>query len=189
MTDANGATTYYSFDNANRLTAIDYTDSNDVVFGYDTGGRRTSMTDSVGTTRWYYDALNRPTSIVSPFGSPVDYGYDGAGNRIRMIYPGKDVSYSYDAANRLIEVNDFTKITSYQYDPLGRLSSILRPNGVASTYTYDIAGRLIQLQHGMGEDELASYQYAYDNAGNRTQAVEPGEERRGGAHRASDRCG
>jgi YD repeat-containing protein len=172
MTDTNGATTYYSFDNANRLTAIDYTDSNDVVFGYDTGGRRTSMTDSVGTTRWYYDALNRPTSIVSPFGSPVDYGYDGAGNRIRMIYPGKDVSYSYDAANRLIEVNDFTKITSYQYDPLGRLSSILRPNGVASTYTYDIAGRLIQLQHGMGEDELASYQYAYDNAGNRTQAVE-----------------
>jgi RHS repeat-associated protein len=172
MTDANGATTFYAYDEASRLVEIDYADDNDVSFEYDPGGRRTQMTDSVGITTWDYDELNRPTGITDPFGETVTYIYDQAGNRTRMLYAGKDVQYAYDAANRLTQVNDWTKNTFYEYDPLGRISAILRPNGVDSTYSYDAAGRLTQLLHGTAEHELASYQYAYDDTGNRIQAVE-----------------
>src|SRR5690606_35792404 len=94
------------------------------------------------------------------------------GNRTRMLYAGKDIQYEYDAANRLVNVNDSSKNTTYQYDAVGHINAILRPNGVNSTYTYDPAGRLTQLQHGMVGNELASYEYMYDNNGNRVQAVE-----------------
>ncbi|MCB0117703.1 MAG: carboxypeptidase regulatory-like domain-containing protein, partial [Anaerolineales bacterium] len=172
MTDANGETTSYEYDNANRLTGIEYADNNDVSFAYDAGGRRTSMTDGVGTTTWEYDDVNRPTAITDPFDTTVSYVYDPVGNLERMLYPDKDVQYTYDDASRLIQVNDWTKNTYYEYDPLGRILAILRPNGVNSSYSYDVAGRLILLTHGTTENELASYQYAYDNISNRIQTVE-----------------
>ena len=172
MTDANGVVTQYEYDDASRLTTIDYANDSDVAFAYDAGGRRTSMSDGVGTTSWVYDNLNRPTEITDPFGSTVINVYDAVGNRTRMVYPGLDVQYTYDAANQMTQVNDWTKNTYYQYDPAGRLKKILRPNGVESTYTYDIAGRLTQLTHATLESELSSFQYAYDNVGNRTQATE-----------------
>jgi YD repeat-containing protein len=62
--------------------------------------------------------------------------------------------------------------TSYEYDPVGRLSKILRANRLDSTYTYDSAGRLQKLVHATAENELASYQYQYDDVGNRIQAIE-----------------
>ncbi|HRJ57435.1 MAG TPA: carboxypeptidase regulatory-like domain-containing protein [Anaerolineales bacterium] len=172
MTDANGETTLYEYDNANRLTGIEYADDNDVSFAYDAGGRRTSMTDGMGTTTWEYDDLNRPIAITDPFDTTVSYAYDPVGNLERMLYPDKDVQYTYDDASRLIQVNDWTKNTFYEYDPLGRISAILRPNGVNSTYSYNAAGLLTLLTHETAEDELAAYQYAYDNYGNRIQAVE-----------------
>lgn len=55
---------------------------------------------------------------------------------------------------------------------LGRLLSILRPNGVTSTYTYYEAGKVALLEHASGEDALAGYEYTYNAVGNVTQAVE-----------------
>ena len=68
VTDANLAVTQYVYDDANRLTDIDYLGSEpDVNFVYDPAGRRTSMTDGVGSTTWTYDELNRPTAIEDPW--------------------------------------------------------------------------------------------------------------------------
>jgi RHS repeat-associated protein len=172
LTDANGAITSYNYDDASRLTGIDYMDISDVAFAYDAGGRRTSMTDSVGTTTWTYDELNRPYEITDPFDSLVRYHYDASGNRERMVYPGLDVGYEYDSANRLTTVFDFSKNTHYEYDPTGRLERIFRPNGVDTIYTYNPAGRVVQLEHRTVESQLALYQYTYNDVGNRTQAVE-----------------
>lgn len=171
-TDANQAVTLFDYDEGSRLTGIDYTDDSDVTFAYDAGGRRTSMVDSVGTTTWAYDDLNRIEQVTDPFDSQVYYAYDEASNRTRAVYPGMDVEYDYDSANRLTAVHDATKNTLYEYDLSGRLSKILRPNGVDTAYTYDPVGRLTGLVHATVESQLASYQYTYDNVGNRTQAVE-----------------
>ncbi len=173
--DANHVLTTYTFDAANQLTDIDYPGtSEDVSFTYDDAGRRASMTDGLGTTTWTYDDLNRPITISDPFGATVGHSYDAVGNRTGLAYPdGNSVSYSYDPANRLTGVTDWNdQTTQYTYDPLGRLLNVLRPNGVDSAYTYDVAGRLLALQHASTEATLSSFQYAYDNVGNRTQAIE-----------------
>src|SRR3972149_4465461 len=106
------------------------------------------MTDGVGTTTWTYDALNRPAEITDPFDTLVRYGYDPNGNRGYVSDPIKTAYYEYDEVNRLKKVDDLTK------------------------NTYDDAGRLTGLQHATEESLLASYQYTYDNVGNRTQAFE-----------------
>ncbi len=170
VTDANGLTTLYTYDAARQLIGIDYPAPDaDVVFTYTLTGQRASMTDGLGTTSWAYDDLNLVIAVTDPFGATVSYAYDNAGNRSGITYPdSKQVMYAYDAGNRLISVTDWDGgITSYTYDAANRLIGISRPNGISSIYTYDAADRLIALQHGE-----SSYQYAYDAAGNRVQAVE-----------------
>ncbi|MEW5938462.1 MAG: RHS repeat-associated core domain-containing protein [Chloroflexota bacterium] len=175
MTDANNAVTNYAYDAARQLTGIDYADSADVSFLYDDAGRRTSMTDGIGTTTWTYDNLNRVTAVADPFGATVSYSYDPASNRASLTYPdGKVVNYAYDSADRLIGLSDWDGgITTYLYDIANRLTGIGRPNGVMTAYEYDSANRLLSINHVLGGTEvLASYEYTYNNVGNRVQAIE-----------------
>ncbi|MCI0555385.1 MAG: DNRLRE domain-containing protein [Anaerolineae bacterium] len=174
-TDAKNQTVQYTYDAAGQLIGINYPGTDpDVTFTYDLTGQRIGMTDGLGTTTWTYDNLNRPVSVSDAFGQTIGYGYDAVGNRTGMTYPdGKTVSYTFDDVNQLTGVTDWDNQNSgYAYDAVGQLSSISRPNGVGSQYSYDIAGRLTELQHNTGANILASYNYAYDPAGNRIQAIE-----------------
>ena len=136
------------------------------------------MTDGVGTTSWVYDDLNRPTSITDPFEQTIGYGYDAAGNRTSLTYPNQTaVGYAYDSDNRLITVTrDQASLAGYQYDDAGHLTGVTRANGVNTTYGYDEAGHLASILHAAGNETLASYQYSYDGVGNRTQAIEEGQQ-------------
>ena len=175
MADPNEATIGYGYDSLNRLLSIDYpSPDTDVTFTYDAVGRRLTMVDGLGTTTWTYDALDRPLTTTDPFDNTVTYTYNALGNRVTLTYPDeKVVSYAYDSAHRLDEISlDASLVAGYAYDANGRVTGITRANGVDTTYTYDDADRLTQLQHVAGENELASYEYTYDDLGNRTQAVE-----------------
>ena len=175
MTDPNAATTAYDYDELNRLMFIDYpAPDRDVTFTYDAVGRRLTMVDGLGTTTWTYDALDRPLTTTDPFDNTVTYTYNALGNRVTLAYPDdKVVSYAYDSAHRLDEIAlDAATIAGYTYDAAGRVTGVTRANGVDTTYTYDDADRLTQLEHTSGSNELASYEYAYDDLGNRTQVVE-----------------
>ncbi len=175
VTDARNQTIYYTYDVAGQLTNIDYPGTEpDVTFSYDLTGQRIGMTDGLGTTTWACNDVNRLTSVTDAFGQTIGYGYDAAGNRTGLTYPdGKVVTYAFDDINQLVGVTDWeNQTTGYSYDAAGRLASISRPNGVASQYGYDDAGRLEALQHKLGANTLASYNYTYDPAGNRTQAIE-----------------
>lgn len=169
-TDANGQTTLYSYDAARQMTGIDYpAPEADVTFTYSLTGQRVSMTDGLGTTSWIYDDLDRLISVTDAFGATIGYGYDPAGNRTSLTYAdGRQVFYAYDAGNRMVSLTDWDGgVTAYTYDAANRLTGVARPNGLNSIYRYDAAGRLIVLEHGE-----SSYQYAYDAAGNRVQAIE-----------------
>ena len=174
-TDAKDQTTQYTYDDAGQLIGIDYPGTDpDVTFEYDENGQRIEMNDGLGKTTWTYDDLNRLISVTDAFSKTIGYGYDDVGNRTELRYQdGKSVAYTYDDNNQLIKVTDWDEQnTEYSYDDAGRLSTISRPNGVSSQYTYDEAGRLVALYHNLGMESLASYNYTYDPAGNRTQAIE-----------------
>jgi YD repeat-containing protein len=172
VTDAKSQVTYYAYDDAGQLTTIDYPDS-DVNFTYTDTGQRATMVDGLGTTTWIYDDLNRLISVTDPFDQTVGYGYDAVGNRTSLTYPdGHVVQYTFDAGNRLTNVNDPEIEVGYNYDAGNHMRGITRTNGVESLYTYDAAGRVTNLTHLSSQDTLASYDYAYDPAGNLIQAIE-----------------
>jgi len=56
---------------------------------------------------------------------------------------------------------------SFGYDALSRRSSLVRPNGVNTSYAYDAPSRLLVVTHQSGGATIDGAGYAYDNAGNR----------------------
>ncbi|MHC1783571.1 MAG: DUF6531 domain-containing protein [Anaerolineaceae bacterium] len=176
-TDAVDRPMIFSYNDRGMMMGVDYPfPDQDVTFSYDSStGFRTGMEDRTGTTNWAFDVLGRATSITNPAGQSVSYEYDAVGNRTKLIYPdSKTSTYTYDPANRLQEVSaDWqSATTTYSYDAANRLINTILPDGTQSNYTYDDAGRLTSLVH-QGADRLwASYQYEYDDVGNRIRAVE-----------------
>jgi len=93
---------------------------------------------------------------------------------VALIYPdGKTVAYTYDLLDRLVKVADWdSNVVTYTYNVAGSLIGIYRPNGVVSSYEYDEGGRLQALSYEKDDKVISSYQYVYDNVGNRTSVDE-----------------
>jgi len=89
---------------------------------------------------------------------------------------GTSVAYTYDSLNRLSTVVDNwlpvgQNTTTYSYDPASNLATVVYPNGLRSSFTYDDRNRLTNLSLTKGST-LASYNYTFDLVGNRQSATE-----------------
>ncbi len=168
--DEDGFVTEYGYDAENRLITITYASDPPVSYTYDLLGRRTSMTDGIGTTNYAYDALGRLTQVTDPYGKSLQYSYDAEGNVTTLTYPGSlGVAYMYDATGRVATVTDWLGgLTSYTRDALGCIVRVGLSNGTYATYSFDAAGRLVGQADRNSTDELiAQYGIALDPAGNR----------------------
>jgi len=139
--------TTYTYDAANELTAISYSDGhtpNVSQIAYDADGQRTGMTDGTGSSSWAWDSLHRMTSSTNGANQTVGYGYDLKGQRTSLTYPGSHVAQrGYDDAGRLTSVSDWlSHTTSYTPDPDSDVTAEIYPNGTTATSTYDNADRL-----------------------------------------------
>jgi RHS repeat-associated protein len=110
----------YSYDNADRLTDIDWVKSGSttiasVTYGLDANGNRKQRVDDYGTSNYGFDALYRLTSVDYPSGTDDTFTYDAVGNRLTR----NSSNYTYDAADRLTAVGS----TNYGYDDNGNLTS------------------------------------------------------------------
>jgi RHS repeat-associated protein len=110
----------YSYDNADRLTDIDWvkggsTTIASVTYGLDANGNRKQRVDDYGTSNYGFDALYRLTSVDYPSGTDDTFTYDAVGNRLTR----NSTNYTYDAADRLTAVGS----TNYGYDDNGNLTS------------------------------------------------------------------
>ncbi len=173
-TDARGVTVDRKYDRAGRLTALERRGGNEKVeYEYDALGRRTSMTDSSGTTAWAYTQDGATRRVASPAGV-VSYDYDRSGLRTAMSVPGGSVSYSYDPAGRLDTLTDHEGNTfDVDHAADGRISSLERPNGVATNWSYDAASRLTKVEHRRGNEVVDFARYTLDGDGNRTSLRTP----------------
>ncbi|MHC1727572.1 MAG: RHS repeat protein [Syntrophobacteraceae bacterium] len=131
--------------------------------------RLTATSEPLGASSYTYDAAGRITGFTDPHGFSISYIYDAAGNLTQITYPDSTtVTYTYDAANRLTTVTDWASgQAAFTYDQAGRLSTFTQFNGIVTAYAYDIASRLTDMS-----SPVASYQFALDGNGNRTNSVE-----------------
>lgn len=168
-TDARDVTVSYGYDDNGSLTDVTYPGGS-VAYEYDDIGRRTQMTDATGVTVWNFDAASRVTSVGAPVGT-VAYTYDDAGARETMTLPGsRTFTYDYGATTgRLESITDWeSRVISFVYDDNGNRTGIERPNGVDSTYTFDLSDRLTNIVHADSLGTLQSFNYTLDAVGNRT---------------------
>jgi len=169
-----GVTMACTFDNRNRDTLCDWSDSTpDVTKTYDDAGRTLSISNSVAASTFTYDAANQLLSesitISGLSGAKtVAYTYDDDGNLATFTDPsGSVIAYSYTDRNQVASIvaDGPPPLASFTYDLAGNRTSRSLENGIESIYTYDDDGRLTSLSHGASVETLT---YTYDVMNRRT---------------------
>lgn len=161
---------YYEYNERDRLTTLTDRNGNTFSFSYDNTGNVTEVCYPNNTkAKFTYDSANRVTSIenLQVTGGNLRsyaYTYDPNGRRTKMVVDNNDtasgtVTYGYDDLGQLIEVADNRGGVNFIYDEVGnRLQMVV--NDVYSTdYAYDAANQLLT---------AGPISYTYDANGNRS---------------------
>ena len=153
--------------------------------GYDSGGRLTSISRTVGTstsvnTSYTYDAANRVVTITDQAGGTAlatyVYGYDNANRVTTEVNAEGTVTYAYDSGGELLSANG-SRTESYSYDSGGNRTMTGYTTGTGNeltaspgySYTYDGEGNMT------GETQTSTgdvWTYGYDNRNRMVSAVE-----------------
>ncbi|MEV8531985.1 putative T7SS-secreted protein [Streptomyces sp. NPDC051211] len=207
--DADGAVTTYEYDLSGRLAVAAGPDSS-ITWLRDRAGRLVSETVDGREMSFGYDLLGRRVRRTTPTGAVSEWAYDVAGNLASLTANGHGMRFGYDAAGQEIERHiGGTLRLSQSWDPSGRLAGqtvtagdrLLQHRG----YEYRADGHLVSADDslaGRREFELDqvgrvtavqagswSERYAYDSAGNQTQADWPPTAGRGDARGAREYAG
>ncbi|MDX3065515.1 putative T7SS-secreted protein [Streptomyces clavifer] len=199
--DAAGAVTTFAYDLSDQLAEAVNADAT-LTYLRDRYGRLVSETVNGRTMTYEYDRLGRRTGRTTPSGAVSTWTYDAAGRRTSLTTSGRVLTFEHDAAGQETarHIGDTLNLAN-QYDCMGRLTtqhitgrdnrSIQRRDytyradghltGLADqlsgtkTFELDPAGRVTSVQ-AAGWTE----RYAYDQAGNQTEAswprAHPGQE-------------
>ncbi|MFJ9703329.1 putative T7SS-secreted protein [Streptomyces fradiae] len=164
-------------------------------YTYDALGRRTGRTTPAGAvSAWTYDAAGRRTRLTTS-GRTLDFAYDPAGRETaRAVAPGRRApGFSPADGPRPTPVPGHPLHLTHAYDELGRLTHQLTATAGRTlqerTYTYRADGHLTgvdDLLNGPRQFDLDragrvtavhaanwTERYAYDEAGNQTEASWP----------------
>lgn len=157
----------------------------------DRHGRLKSETVNGRTLTHGHDVLGRRTSRTTPSGAQTTWSYDAAGRPMTLTSSGRKLAFAHDALGREVSrvVGDTTELT-HEFDPVGRLTGqqvtahgqVLRHRA----YTYRSDGHLVDINSNFGERRRFDVDpagrvtavhasswtetYAYDQAGNQTEA-------------------
>ncbi|MGW3110577.1 putative T7SS-secreted protein [Streptomyces sp. NPDC001091] len=192
--DAAGAVTTYAFDLTDQLAEAVGPDGSTLQILRDRYGRTVSETVDGRTLTYTHDALGRRTGRTTPTGATTTWSYDPAGRRTGMVASGHSIDFTYDAAGREVGRHIGESLSlEHTFDVLGRLKaqSVRTPRGgllrhrayeyradgnvtridddlSSRTFDLDATGRVTAV-HAAGWTE----RYAYDEAGNQTEASWP----------------
>ena len=143
----------YSYDRADRLDAITWTQGattlGSVSYGRDNDGLISTATTTglpTGPTGFDYDGRNQLTTLDAT----TAFVYDDAGNlteladgRLQVFDPAQQLCWSSPTTSGTC-ASPPTDATIYGYDDRGYRTSMTDPDGTVSNYTYDQANRLTQ---------------------------------------------
>ncbi|MFF6775557.1 putative T7SS-secreted protein [Streptomyces sp. NPDC012637] len=191
--DAGGAVTTYEYDIFDELAMAVSPDAT-LTRLRDRYGRLMSETINGRTLAFSYDAVGRRTGRTTPGGAVSAWSYDAAGRRTELTTSGRTVSFTHDEAGRELTraVGDFALLTSafdeagrvtahevtsrgnrlqhraYHYRPDGGLVGIDDHLAGPRRFDLDAAGRVTAVRADRWTER-----YAYDEAGNQTDADWP----------------
>lgn len=174
--DGNSVVTNYLYtDSESRLTNVQYpaTSSLNVQFGYDSYGRRSSMTDASGSHSYSYGNLDELLSTTTTYtglaAKTISHVYYPDGSRQTMTTPAGTFSYYYDAAGRPSSMaNPFSETTSWSYQDNDWLSTQTLANGATASYTYNALGQVTRLLNQISSNTISDFSsIGYDGVGNR----------------------
>ncbi|MGW0206556.1 RHS repeat-associated core domain-containing protein [Streptomyces sp. NPDC003233] len=193
--NAAGAVTTYAYDFTDNLAQATGPDGTTLSLLRDRYGRLHSETVNGRTVTYAYDTLGRRTGRTTPTGAVSTWSYDAAGNRTQLTTNGRTIDFAYDEAGRELTRHIGETITlAHTFDPLGRLTtqSVTGAEGrmlQSRAYTYRADGNVIGIDdHLSGTRHFDldatgrvtavhaanwSERYAYDEAGNQTEATWP----------------
>jgi RHS repeat-associated protein len=194
--DAEGRATAYRYSaNGSLISAVSQDSS--LTVELDEVGRRVKETVDGRTTSFAYDAAGNRTLRITPSGARSTWEYDAAGRTARLGAAGHTIDFVHDAADReVIRRIDGALTLTRGYDSLDRLvtqastapgdrrvgerSYAYRPDGAligvqdsrtgGQRFDLDAQGRVTAV-HAAGWSE----RYAYDSAGNQTEAAWPAQ--------------
>ncbi|WP_328786146.1 putative T7SS-secreted protein [Streptomyces sp. NBC_00273] len=157
-------------------------------------GHLQSETVNGRTLTYKYDELGRRVGRTTPGGAVSEWSYDAAGRRTKLTTSGRDISFSFDALGREVgrTVSDFVALTS-SFDEMNRLKAQTITSGGSRlqhrAYAYGAGGGLVGVSdalsgaRGFDVDSAGrvtavhahgwTERYAYDDAGNQTEASWP----------------
>lgn len=161
------ATVDYTYDGYQRLTQEDHHSADGTTLNkqvYHTYNKQTethrTVTDKESTETFVYDAQWNIVSQSDATGTTT-YTYDAAGRVVKVSSPGYPVTSTYNTYGLCISVsNTASGTTTYTYNGFDELATKRDANDNVTTYTYDLAGRLVSVADG--ERTLS---YTYNNKG------------------------
>jgi RHS repeat-associated protein len=175
--DTAGETTTHSYDMLGRRLTSQTPDGGLVELSYDPEGKLVSRVSpnlrAAGEATTYGYELSRLVSVDHPGATPdVRYTYgdmgaagNGAGRIVRSEDGTRIVSMAYDEAGALVEqtaemklhnwdpskdTSRFRWTTAWAYDGLGRVESMVYPDGQRLAYDYDAGGQPLSV---VGEED------------------------------------
>ncbi|MFG3252143.1 putative T7SS-secreted protein [Streptomyces sp. NPDC048172] len=187
--------TTYAYDPAGRLVEAVGPEAT-LCYQRDKLGRvKTELVNGRALTHTY-DALGRETRRVTPTGAVTTYEYDAAGNRTSLTSNGRTLDFAYDEAGRESHrtIGEEGLSLAHIWDPAGRLtrqslsdegtlherSYAYREDGYLRTVDDSLTGRTTYDLNAVGRVTAVhargwTERYAYDEAGNQTEAHWPDE--------------
>jgi RHS repeat-associated protein len=185
MTDGTGTSTW-AYDSLHRVTQTTNGAGQTVQYGYDLGGRLTSIgyPGSTGTVTRTYDAANRLASVRDWAGRTTTFSYDPDSNLVAQTYPnGTTASYTTDATHHVSAISDAPTATpnspfasfNYGRDGASLLTSVTSTGVPSDNHTWSYN----QINELTGVD---SSTYGYDAADNLSQRLDGTTQAHDAAH-------
>lgn len=167
IVDPNGLVIQATYDDRQRLLSIDR--GGEVTSNvYNDNGtlQKTTLPDASYFT-FMYDDAQRLTKITDAAGNTITYTLDKAGNRTKQdIRNASNIlvqtgTWEFSNLNRLFRriggTTPATQLSTYGFDPNGNLLSIVDPNSLTVTRTYDALDRLKSVTEPGSATTLLSY--------------------------------
>ena len=187
LTDAQGQTTTFSYENDQLVRLTDATGLVTQLEYNDAGRVQRIYTQQDGQehtlSRYRYDELGRLTSVLidlTPNDNRIDdgavyqtaYTYHDSSQRLASIThsDGTTSEFDYIEADgqwRLQQVRTGGQATTtFEYDTANRTTQVTDSSGQVWLYRYDELGNIVDMTAPAVDGQVLSYRYEYDPAGN-----------------------